>query len=129
MARLEVHGVDATRLLTIGPDHSYWRVGPPAAPEGDTWSGTIVRVRPPATATDHEVEALVAALRDLGSAVKVDPRAAAEGVVVEDEDGGKHVDSRSLRQVVTDRLSRARNVLDPERLRHLLDRALDEAGI
>lgn len=65
-------------MLTLGPEHGAWEGGP--LPDAH---GGIVRVVPPAQATDEQIGAVLDRLRNLGTAgVKLLPRATGDAVVL-----------------------------------------------
>jgi hypothetical protein len=69
----------ARMLITLGPNHAMWRNGATWIPS--LYAGALVRLVPPAEATEAEIQANAETLRANGaSAVRVMPKAASETV-------------------------------------------------
>lgn len=73
--KLECVSLDARRLITIGPEDAFWKTGVVVAPDG-----AIVRVRPPAQATDDQI-ANLKKLLEKSATVRFDSRAAADAII------------------------------------------------
>ncbi len=66
--RLQVVERDARPLVTVGPEHAYWRLEPGQAVElPESVRGALVRIQPPPGATRAQVDALEASLRAGGA--------------------------------------------------------------
>lgn len=100
---LRVELLDSRRLVTIAPGDDYWKSGVVEGVE----KGTIVRIRPPAEASDEAVENLVRIMRECGAeACHVQPRERAAAVVP--RESAKR-SSSSARQVVRDMVAESRS--------------------
>lgn len=126
-ARIEVVEREAARqLLTIEPDDSAWATG---SLESSITSGALVRVRPPADASDEAIAGLRETLRSAGAAaVKVLPRAAGTSFAVVPEGERERKAGRTIRQVVMER-AEAAVTADRPALLQALDEALSEVGL
>lgn len=112
------------RVLTIPPDHVAWVAAVPADVAG--LSGAIVRVQPPARATDDQVRRLVEDLREVGAHVRLDPRPRAKAVPAE---AVRQAAPRSLREVVLGLCDRAGACVDRAELRAEVEAILDAEGV
>jgi hypothetical protein len=123
--RVESFGLDARRLVTIGPDHPWWGrldKGDRATLSGDGFENAIVRVQPPASATDEMLESVRRALaRFKVAAMRFESRAQ-EAVAVQHQRPAKHA---SLREIV---MLMAESSTRREELRALLDLELAKVG-
>lgn len=114
---------DVRRLVTIHPSDSVWtsfvvRCEP----------GSIVRVRPPATASDADIERVEAALKRAGAArVRVEARSAGEKVVAS-IDIPRRAARSTMRETVLQMASEARTH-NREALIEELERAMSAEGI
>lgn len=114
---------DVRRLLTIHPTDSVW-----TSFAAKCELGSIVRVRPPATASDADVQRVEAALLKAGAVrVRVEPRAVGEKVVAKPE-APKRAARSTMRQTVLTMASEARTH-HREALLEELERAMSEEGI
>lgn len=114
---------DVRRLVTIHPSDSVWTSFDARCEEG-----AIVRVRPPATASDADIERVEAGLKRAGAArVRIEPRAAGEKVVAS-VDVPKRAARSTMRETVLTMANEARTH-NREALRDELDRAMTKAGI
>jgi hypothetical protein len=114
---------DVRRLVTIHPTDPVW-----TSFNARCEPGSIVRVRPPATASDADVERVEAALTRAGAArVRVEPRAVGEKVVAPIEVPKRAVRSM-MRETVLVMASEARTH-NREALQEELERAMSEEGI
>lgn len=114
---------DVRKLVTIHPSDSAWTsLGVRCA------EGSIVRVRPPATASDADVARVEAALLQAGAVrVRVEPRAAGEKVVAPVM-APKRAARSTMRATVLSMATEARTH-NREALRAELERAMSEEGI
>jgi hypothetical protein len=114
---------DVRRLVTIHPNDRVWTSFDARCPEG-----AIVRVRPPATASDADVERVEAGLKRAGAVrVRVEPRVAGEKVVAP-VNTPKRVARSTMREMVLAMVQEARTH-NREALRDELERAMTKAGI
>lgn len=114
---------DVRRLVTIHPSDSVW-----TSFNARCEPGSIVRVRPPATASDADIARVEAALLKAGAVrVRVEPRAAGEKVVAPQETPKRAVRS-TMRATVLQMASEARTH-NREALRDELERAMSAEGI
>lgn len=114
---------DVRRLITIHPTDPVW-----TSFDVRCESGSIVRVRPPATASDADIERIESALRRAGAVrVRIEPRAAGEKVVAQIEVPKRAVRS-TMRETVLMMASEARTH-NREALLEELERAMSEEGI
>lgn len=114
---------DVRRLVTIHPTDSVWTSFAPKCEHG-----SIVRVRPPATASDADIARVEAELLRLGAArVRVEPRVAGEKVVAS-VDVPKRAARATMRETVLQMGNEARTH-NREALREELETALTKAGI
>jgi hypothetical protein len=115
--------LDSTRdLVTIRPSDPVWSSSEPTCK-----AGAIIRLQPPATASDADVTRVREwFLRSGAVRVRVEPRAAGEKVVAPVET--KPAVRASMRTVVLEMAEEARTH-NREALRAELDRALSEEGI
>ena len=111
------------RLTTIGPSDSVWTTFDVRCD-----SGSIVRVRPPATASDADVERVEAGLKRAGAVrVRVEARSAGDKVVAPIDDP-KRAARSTMRETVLSMATEARTH-NREALRAELERAMSEEGI
>jgi hypothetical protein len=111
---------DVRRLVTIHPTDSVW-----TSFDARCEPGSIVRVRPPSTASDADVEA---DLKRAGAArVRIEPRAAGEKVVAPIE-VPKRAARSTMRETVLTMANEARTH-NREALQEELERAMSEEGI
>lgn len=114
---------DVRRLVTIYPSDPVWTSFTPKCE-----AGSIVRVRPPATASDADVARVEAALLKSGAVrVRVEPRVAGEKVVAPQE-APKRAARSSMRETVLQMASEARTH-NREALCEELERAMSAEGI
>ena len=114
---------DVRRLVTIGPSDSVWTSFVVRCEKG-----AIVRVRPPATASDADLERVEAELLRLGAArVRVEPRATGDTVVAPIDVPRKAARS-TMRETVLAMASEARTH-NREALQDELEHAMTKAGI
>ena len=114
---------DVRRLVTLHPSDSVWTSFVVRCE-----LGSIVRVRPPATASDADIARVEAELLRLGAArVRVEPRAAGEKVVAS-VDVPKRAARATMRETVLQMASEARTH-NREALREELERAMSAEGI
>jgi hypothetical protein len=113
---------DTRELVTIRPTDLVWTLQDIACK-----AGSIVRLQPPATASDADIARVKEGLIRSGAVrVRVEPRAAGEKIVA-------HVEERpaaraTVREVVFAMASEARSH-NPKALRNELERALSEEGV
>lgn len=114
---------DVRRLITIHPTDSVW-----SSSVVRCEAGSIVRVRPPATASDADVERIEAELKRAGAVrVRVEPRASGEKVVATQE-APKRAARSTMRETVLSMASEARTH-NREALLEELERTMSEEGI
>jgi hypothetical protein len=115
---------DARALLTIRPQDPVWSGAPPVCP-----SGAIVRIRPPAEASDADVLRQRDAHERAGAArVRVEPRAAGERVMQAKSEPERPAARTTIRDVVMGMAGESR-AHDRTALIDELDRALSEQGV
>lgn len=116
--------VEARGLRTVGPDDGFWKGDAIREPWGE-----LVRVLPPADATDEVVARAEAAFYELGAAkVRVGARAAGKATIpAGDRSPAPLTARRSIRDVCKELVAEAR-VDDRSALSVLVDRLLSEAG-
>lgn len=113
---------DVRQLVTIHPTDPVW-----TSFEVRCEAGSIVRVRPPATASDADIERIEAELLRAGAArVRVEPRAAGEKVVAPIE---RRPAVRSTMRETVLRMADEARTHNREALRDELERAMTKAGI
>lgn len=111
------------RLVTIHPTDRVW-----TSFDARCEKGSIVRVRPPATASDADIERVEAALKRAGAVrVRVEPRAAEEKVVAKEE-APKRAARSTMRETVLAMANEARTH-NREALLEELEGAMTKAGI
>lgn len=110
-------------LATIGPDDPAWKGEHPACPPG-----AIVRIRPPASASDADVARVQASLERAGaSRARVEARAAGADVLPRKAERAP-AERRTIREVVIGMAGEARSE-DRGALVAFLDEVLSEEGI
>lgn len=108
---------NARRLVTIGPDHPIWIITEPSTPEiarsrSMSIHGSIVRVRPPASATDAKIREVVSQLEIIGPvAIKVDARQRPDALVKGQLEQGGRLEQRTFLELVGEEFAR----LPPEK--------------
>lgn len=124
VARLEARALEARRLLTVEPEAAVWT----GAEIEDEVEGAIVRLQPPADATDARIEEIKALFELSGAvAVKVIPRQAS-GSIGRCADDEVTVEPVGLRQAVYE-VAEQMATADAEALRLELDSVMDEVGM
>jgi hypothetical protein len=114
---------EARVLQTISPDDPVWRGGAASCAPG-----AIVRIRPPADASNADVERLINALRRAGAVrCRAEPRAASAEVLTRPERPAK-AERRTIREVVERMVAESR-AHDREALAATTDEALTEEGL
>lgn len=114
---------EARPLSTTTPDDPVWRGAPASCPPG-----AIVRLRPPADASDADVARAREAHERAGAVrCRVEPRAAGVEVLARPRSAGK-AERRTFREVVMGMAAEAR-AHDREALVAVLDEALTEEGL
>jgi hypothetical protein len=109
------------RLLTLGAEHGAWDGGP--LPDAH---GAIVRVVPPANATDESIGVVLDRCRALGvAAVKLLPRAAGDVAVVPEVARA----ARRSHRAVVDELVQGAEGVDREALARAVGATMDEEGL
>ncbi len=124
---------DARRLVSIETDSEVWATDidvRQALGAKHEIGGAIVRVKPPAGASDEQITHVKELLAEHGAvAVKVLPRASGEiAAHVSKENQGQRP-QRTIRQVVLDRAGAVSNSRDREALLQTLNNVMDEAGL
>lgn len=118
---------DARALLTVRPQDPVWSGAPPVCP-----TGAIVRIRPPAEASDADVLRQRDAHERAGAArVRVEPRAAGQRVAVPERERPAEETPTAkarMRSVVMTMANESR-AHDRAALVDELDRALSEQGV
>jgi len=119
-----VHLTDSRVLMTVRPADPVWSGAPPICP-----MGAIVRIRPPAEASDADVLRQRDAHERAGAArVRVEPRAAGERVLPPVAAPETSAVRATVRGVVMSMAAEAR-AHDSAALVEVLDRALSEQGV
>lgn len=96
--------------------------------QAETYRDSIIRVQPPADATEADIDRVVGALRSVGASVRLAPRATADAVVP--RNAVIATSTAGVREVVMQMVGEAR--LDPadrEELRVVIDAALTAEGV
>jgi hypothetical protein len=114
---------NARELVTVGPEHVWWRDHGAAVPTD--WAGAIVRLRPPEDVEDARLEDIAVFIRAAG----------ASAVTIERRRGRKVVDAplerkphARARDVVAGLAAQA-NVRDRERFAAFVDGVMSRAGL
>jgi hypothetical protein len=113
----------ARELVTVGPEHPWWRDDGITVPTD--WKGAIVRLRPPEDADDVRVDGVVAFLTAAGaSAVRLERR---RGKKVVDAPVERKPHARARDVVLS--LTQQANVRDRERFAAFVDGVMGRAGL
>ena len=116
----------ARLLLTIGPEHAVWMDVDHVIRHVINCEGALVRLDPPATATDESVQVVRKVVRETMGAkrVVVVPRRRGRAVVAPNERG-----PLASHRAVVERLVASANVEDREALAAFCAGAMDRAGV
>ncbi len=123
----------ARRLVSIETDSEVWSSDVDVRQAlGSKYKieGAIVRVKPPAVASDEQITHVKELLAEHGAvAVKVLPRASGEIPAHVAKESRGRGPQRTIRQVVLDRAAAVSNSRDRDALLQTLNNIMDEAGL
>lgn len=125
--RVDVHLVEASRMLTVDAEDGIWSlpVEKAARERRVEWAGSFVRLRPPADASDELVEAVRVAVHRLASTVRVTPRPKVGVIVVTLP--GKRTGIRETVEVLLEEAKR--HSRDGDALGELVHQTMAEVGL
>lgn len=113
-------------LVTIGPESQWWTKTERHEGVKISAKGSILRLEPPATATDEDVER-VCRLFSSAAAIRINPRGNADRAVYDLVDVSAAA-KQSARAVILALVTEARTQ-DRERLREIVEATMDKVGL
>lgn len=123
----------ARSLVTIDRDHELWSIDMATFTRiviEPAWKSNppIVRLQPPADADDNRIAWLESKWKEIGAHTRTMARARGQKIVIEEEEVIADAPRLSMRDTVDDMI-RASSSAHKQRLKALLDKAMQEEGI